>query len=126
MRDSKQRDVVLSVVNNSHDHPSADTILYRCKEIMPSINIATVYRNLNALINSNKVLRIHTDNGDRFDKTLHAHAHFQCERCGAVVDVDGVDIDKIIKNGLDGVGKITKIDFILKGFCKKCKKGIEI
>ena len=47
---SKQKTVVYNAVMSSSDHPTADMVLSRCKEVMPSINLATVYRNLNALI----------------------------------------------------------------------------
>ena len=47
---SKQKQVVYNAVLNSVDHPSAETVLLRSKVEMPSINLATVYRNLSALI----------------------------------------------------------------------------
>ena len=120
MRDSKQREVVLNVIESSFDHPSAETVLLRCKNIMPTINLATVYRNLNALAEDNKILRIHTDKGDRFDHTLNHHAHFKCECCGKFTDIYGVDVSKIINNSFAGVSKINKLDFIVSGVCDKC------
>ena len=47
---SKQKQVVYNAVLNSVDHPSAETVLLRSKVEMPSFNLATVYRNLSALI----------------------------------------------------------------------------
>ena len=121
MKDSKQRETVLSVVCSSHDHPSAETILLRCKSILPSINLATVYRNLNALVEDKRIRRIHTDKGDRFDHTLPAHAHFRCENCLTVSDVDEIDISNLVKTVPNGISTITNVDFVISGVCKDCK-----
>ena len=52
---SKQREIVYQAVTSSCDHPSAELVLARAKTVMPSINLATVYRNLNALISDGKI-----------------------------------------------------------------------
>ena len=88
MRHSDQRDIVYQVVSSSCDHPNVETILERSKKLMPSINMATVYRNLNVLVNQNKIIRLTLTSGDRFDKTLYPHPHFYCKCCGNVTDVD--------------------------------------
>lgn len=122
MRDSRQRETVLSVVNSSNDHPSAETILLRCKSILPTINIATVYRNLNSLVDENKIRRIHTDKGDRFDHTLSPHAHFRCENCLSFSDVLEIDLSSVLKGDLNGVNKISSVDFVITGLCENCKE----
>ena len=58
MRESKQRDIVYKVVHESYDHPVAETVLLRCKELMPTINLATVYRNLKTLTNEGLIKKI--------------------------------------------------------------------
>lgn len=121
MRTSSQRNIILDVVNASCDHPNADMILSRAKKYMPSINLATVYRNLSQLVDCSMVLRIPLPDGDRFDKTLSPHAHFHCVACGKVFDVDVMKSDIIsdIENASDI--RIEKIDIILSGLCSDCK-----
>ncbi len=58
MRHSNQRDVIYQVVKDSYDHPTAETIMLRARAIIPTINIATTYRNLNYLVSNNMVQRI--------------------------------------------------------------------
>ena len=120
---SKQRQVVLEVVKNSIDHPTAETVLFRCKEIMPSINLATVYRNLGALAKQGAINKISQYDGDRFDKTLHAHAHFKCINCGCLTDLLEIDVESIkkeveIKYNL----KIDNSSVLFDGICDNCLK----
>ena len=117
---SKQKQVVYNAVLNSVDHPSAETVLLRSKVEMPSINLATVYRNLSALIKDGLVKKVVAEGGDRFDKTLCDHAHFQCKVCGSVFDVDGIDFSSLSLNG--GKNRIESVEVSLKGVCSKCDK----
>lgn len=121
MRTSAQRNIILDVVNASCDHPNAEMILSRSKEYMPSINLATVYRNLSQLVDCNMVLRIPLPDGDRFDKTLSPHAHFHCVSCGKVFDVDVMNSD--IVSEIEGINDcaVNKIDIIVTGLCSDCK-----
>ena len=120
---SKQRQVVLQVVTNSCDHPTAETVLFRCKEIMPSINIATVYRNLGALVKQGLINKISQDEGDRFDKTLHSHAHFKCLNCGALTDLLEIDVESVkmeVESKYDL--KVTNSSIFFNGVCDSCIK----
>lgn len=119
---SKQRQVVLDVVLNSSDHPSAEMVLARCKEVMPSINLATVYRNLNALVSEGLVIKVVAAGGDRFDKTIKNHAHFQCTACNSVSDVMGVDLLEVANKCNDGFA-VKMVDLTIKGLCPNCNNG---
>ena len=69
MRNTKQRDLILQIINNSYNHPCAYDIYLDCKKEIPNISLGTVYRNLNTLLESNSIQKIKsTDNIDRYDK----------------------------------------------------------
>ena len=121
MRESKQRDVVYKVVHESYDHPDAETVLLRCKQIMPTINLATVYRNLKTLSSEGLIKKISLTSGDRFDTTTVSHAHFKCEKCGKFFDVQEIPLDKIENSYYNGVGDVTSAEIILLGVCIDCK-----
>ena len=118
---TKQKQVVYMAVTNSSDHPTAEQVLVRARTLMPSINLATVYRNLTALEKENKIQRIHSEKGDRFDKTLCDHAHFRCEKCGEFFDLEGVDLKKVIDNLKKSIHNINNVDFVVTGTCLGCK-----
>ncbi len=123
MRNTVQRDTVLSVVLASSDHPSAEMIYNRCRATLPDISLGTVYRNLKLLVDMGKIREISILNaGDRYDKTLGTHAHFHCVRCGKVVDVmdlnlNGIEKEIEAKNDFD----IDDTDVLFTGVCKECK-----
>lgn len=120
MRHSDQRDIVYSAVCNLN-HPSVEEILAYSKELMPSINIATVYRNLTVLVEQKKVQRLFLDDKDHFDKTIHPHPHFYCKECDSVTDIDNMDLSSTIIN-LENKGfSVEKTDVMFTGICSKCK-----
>ncbi len=121
MRYSKQRESVLKVVNNSYDHPNAETIYKRVKEIIPNISLGTVYRNLNSLVLDNQIRIIKgLDNKDRYDKTLHDHGHTLCTKCNTITDLTEDEIISL-KNKLKKEGfQIQNYNIIINGLCHKC------
>ena len=58
MNRSKQRDIILEVVSNSCEHPSADMVYQEVKKQIPNISLGTVYRNLNLLVELKKIRKI--------------------------------------------------------------------
>ena len=50
MKFSKQRELILNEVMNSHLHPTADSIYTNLKKDNPGLSLGTVYRNLTQLI----------------------------------------------------------------------------
>ncbi len=116
MRNTKQRELILDVVNNSFNHPTAFQIYLECKKKIPNISLGTVYRNLNTLVGSNMIQKIKlNDNIDRYDKIIN-HSHFMCIECNKIIDIyDSFDY----KNYLDG-NKVLNFKIILEGICKDC------
>lgn len=124
MRYSKQRDEILKIVLDSYDHPTVKTIYQKARKLIPNISLGTVYRNLNLLVETNKIRRIYMeDSNDRFDKILINHSHICCIKCGEVSDLDNnlvnIDYDKIkYETGF----KVTDSNFNIKGICQNCIK----
>lgn len=124
MRNTKQRDIVLSVVQNSCDHPTAEAIYERCREVMPNISLGTVYRNLRVLEEMGKVRLVRSDQDTlRYDKTVIPHAHVKCLRCGKVSDAMNVDCLKLMTEAREATGfDIVGIEVSLDGICPECKQ----
>ena len=107
---------------NNYEHPTAEMVLARCRQVMPKISRATIYRNLKELAKEKKIKRIELSGEDRFDITTTNHAHFICECCNEFKDVSDIDVEKIVNGRFSGIGKIDKIDIVLSGVCDNCKK----
>ena len=123
MRNTAQRDLVLRVVEESCDHPSAETIYARCRERMPDISLGTVYRNLKVLVELGKIREVSILNaGDRYDKTIGLHAHFRCKSCGVVLDVPAKDLDRLESAVQSMTGyQIDGTEVLFVGLCDRCK-----
>lgn len=85
-----QRMMILSAIENSDDHISAEEIYTQVVAKYPNVNISTVYRNLELL---NKLgLVTETDMGEgrvRYHPLEKGHHHhLVCRQCGAIIDLD--------------------------------------
>lgn len=129
-RYSKQREIILEVLKNRKDHPTAEMLYNEIAQEMPGIGIATVYRNLASLYKTGKIQKIETMQGeaDRFDGDLRPHIHFECSKCNEIYDIFLDEEENTeLNDKLTELTKIINADFtsskiVLKGFCKKCKE----
>ena len=117
MRNTKQRSLVLDIINSSYNHPTAYMVHQECIKVMPNISLGTVYRNLNALVNLGEVQRLELPNQmTRYDKIL-CHDHFICINCGNVYDLkrSNISYDEVI----DG-NRIYACKISYEGICCDC------
>ena len=86
-RNSRQRNLIFSLMKNNTGHPTADEVYDLVRERDPKISRGTVYRNLNLLAGLGEIRKLPMPGGpDHFDCTLENHYHFLCRRCGRVFD----------------------------------------
>ena len=121
---SKQREAIIKVLRSTSTHPSAEWIYEKVKKEIPSIGLATVYRNIRLLKEAGEVYEMHASNDTaRFDGNTNVHYHFCCSGCGNILDLDE-PIDTTIetriarKTGL----KVTRHHLELGGLCLDCQK----
>ncbi|MHA4988139.1 Fur family transcriptional regulator [Cetobacterium somerae] len=123
MKFSKQRELILNYILNSHEHLTADTIYADLKKDNPELSLGTVYRNLTKLTEIGAIKKVSLPNQvDKFDKNLEPHAHFICDECGSITDISIPGMDEFLDKVSDEDGiSIRKYDLTLNGTCKKCK-----
>ncbi|MBQ8192608.1 MAG: transcriptional repressor [Bacilli bacterium] len=119
MRNTKQRDLIYSIVNNSNEHLDAYHIYELCRKEIPNISLGTVYRNLSNLIEAKKIIKIKVLGFDRYDKNIN-HSHFICDKCNCIIDV--FDNNCYLNSIVDG-NLVTDYEIKYKGICKKCMEG---
>lgn len=86
---SVQRETIYQALKSTKIHPSADWVYARCREKMPGIGLATVYRNLEALVEHGRAIKINVAQGkDRYDADISPHFHTVCPVCGKVSDCE--------------------------------------
>jgi Fur family ferric uptake transcriptional regulator len=124
---TKQREVVLKTLYNHHEHFTPEHLYLLIKEKYGALNvgIATVYRTLNLLEESEMVTSISFGaQGKRFElATKPHHDHMICRSCGAITEFE----DSVIEKRQEAIAKengfkLTNHLMQLYGICKNCKK----
>ncbi len=118
---TKQRELILSILKQSDRHLTADEIFFLAKLKMPSIAMATIYNNLNALDEAGVIKRLHIDGvADCFDKLTEPHDHLLCDRCGKIKDVKFPHVRTAIEGDLGR--PFTDYELTVHYTCPDCAK----
>ena len=85
-----QRMMVLSAIENSDNHISAEEIYAQIVAKYPQVNISTVYRTLELLKELGLVTETDLGGGRvRYHSAEKGHHHhLVCEKCGTIIDID--------------------------------------
>jgi len=101
---TRQRVLVAEVLLESRDHPSVEVLRRRLVERGEHVGLATLYRTVDALVQSGLV-REH-DFGEGFKRYEPAeetseHAHLVCRRCGGVVEFSNDRLERMLRMTAD-------------------------
>lgn len=122
LRLTAQRQYVLAAVRDL-GHATPEEIAEQVRLLHPSINLSTVYRNLEALEKAGLILHTHLGHGGA---TFHAaedseHVHLVCGKCGAVSEAPINATDELVKKLKNEHGFNTDVrHFAIYGTCSKC------
>ena len=122
-RNTIQRQLILDTIKELNTHATAEQIYDTVVQRHPSISKATVYRNLNQMVELAELLNIGTFYGSaHYDHNCHEHYHFVCEVCKRVFDVDGnfTGILDKVEDSEEYCIKSFRISF--SGLCRDCTK----
>ena len=85
---TKQRKVVLQVIQDAKEHLTANEIFENSKQLLPTISFATVYNSLRYLKDEGFIAEKNFGGGaSRFDRMTERHDHALCNNCGKLVDL---------------------------------------
>jgi Fur family peroxide stress response transcriptional regulator len=121
-RATRQLEAVYEALQGDHTHPVADEIYRRVRKKLPRISLATVYRNLQRLVDDGKIRAILLgERIARYDPEVSDHDHFICERCGRVIDLflereRQVDLTPLAQAGY----VVTALNLTVYGVCQGC------
>jgi Fe2+ or Zn2+ uptake regulation protein len=124
LRLTPQREVLLRVLSETMGHPTADDMVQRVREVLPTVSHATVYRNLQELVREGLIRTLEVaGTAVQFELNPDDHHHFVCHRCGRVWDVYLSSLDVRInrqRTQLDGF-QVDRRDVQLHGVCAYCR-----
>ncbi|NQV42614.1 MAG: transcriptional repressor [Candidatus Marinimicrobia bacterium] len=119
-RYSHQRETILNVVKSTLVHPTADWVYKETRKVIPNISLGTVYRNLNQLVESGRVLKLKDEAMVRYDGNIVRHDHFRCSACGKWYDIELLDQSIFKAFAEEHNFRIESINLELEGTCKNC------
>ena len=121
-RNTFQRIKIVEYLKSTKTHPTAEMVYKEVVKDLPTISLATVYRNLNLLAAHGEVLKFEVNGEYRFDGLSYDHAHLVCLNCGKVMDLEQKDIVDYAMKKIDAKNFIPKhVNVIFHGVCKECK-----
>ncbi|MFA6009194.1 MAG: transcriptional repressor [Desulfobacteraceae bacterium] len=119
-RQTSQRSAIEQVIQDSDRPMGIDEILSKGKEIVESLNQATVYRNVKLLLDCGTVRQIlHPTQGTLYETAeKDHHHHFHCHGCNKVYDVPGCALKE---DGIAPKGFVVEDhEVFLYGKCPEC------
>lgn len=112
------------IVYNTIDvlgHTNVEDLIHEIQSQHQKISLATIYRNIQVLLQEGKIKRIQLKNQDILETIKEDHCHFVCERCGRIWDMDGTKKNMVLEASKDCVHQIKQCDVTFYGLCQDCK-----
>lgn len=122
---TRQREAVFDYLRRVGHHPTAEDVFVAVRSELPKISLATVYKNLEALVACGAASKLtYGDSAARYEIRTDHHYHSRCLKCGLITDVipagAAEQLPRLIKapSGF----KVEDYRIELLGYCKNCKR----
>lgn len=120
----KKRNAILSCLQGTKSHPSAEMVHTMLHDEHPDISLATVYRNLAWFKDQGMIISLGTVKGiERFDANTEPHVHFICTGCGAVLDLPEIQVPHQLNLEVEEQSgcNVQSCQLSFTGLCGKCR-----
>ena len=121
-RSTKQRQAIQSVLEDTRVHLTGDELLLCVKEVIPTVNAATLYRNLNVLEEERVVSRVSVGGKTFFEHAVDQHSHFYCHVCERLIAVDADALPTPSQETLRTTSGFVaeRVSLLVEGTCAAC------
>jgi Fur family transcriptional regulator, peroxide stress response regulator len=118
-----QRTAIYKSLVESKEHPSAEMIWKRVRQIMPNVSLDTVNRTLLTLAEIGSACMLEgSGEARRYDGNDGPHQHFKCVKCKKVFDFHYKPYDDIkVPASIGKKFKILRKSVYLEGICDSCE-----
>jgi Fe2+ or Zn2+ uptake regulation protein len=111
------------VLLESGDHLTAEEIWERSRDVLPGLELSTVYRTLDALREADLVVESRLPEGPRvFEAHVGQHSHLLCEVCGRIFHLPSTADSKLLE-ALEKSAKgfeVQALHVVAVGVCASC------
>jgi Fur family ferric uptake transcriptional regulator len=122
-RKTEQRTAIRKAFGRVDRPLSVQEVLGLAQEHVPGLGIATVYRNLKALVEEGWLAMVDMPGqAARYERAeLDHHHHFQCEACDRVFDIPGC-AEHVYHHNTPAGFVVNRHEVMLYGLCADCVK----
>ena len=120
IKPSFTRVMIYEYLKNHLDHPTVEDIFSSLQSSLPTLSKTTVYNTLNLFIDKHLVQPLVMNQQKHYDLITDPHAHFKCERCDTIYDLD-IKPPKL-NHELAENYHVYGTQLIYRGVCIKCQK----
>lgn len=122
-RDTSQRRAIRRALEDAGRPLGALEVLESSKAHAPGLGIATVYRNIKALLEADEIAEVQLPGEPpRYELAgKDHHHHFRCERCERVYELDGACL-RDLKAALPRGFRATAHEVLVHGVCAACAR----
>jgi Fur family peroxide stress response transcriptional regulator len=119
-----QRQILFEAVQEMDGHPSPEEIYARVRRRIPSISLATVYKNLHLFVESGIVGKVSLHHGSlRIETNRAAHHHLVCRGCKSITDLDENSFKlEMERDRISPAFQVERYSIEVVGLCPACKK----
>ena len=117
-----QRQVIWETLAAMHGHPTPEAVYDAVRKRVPSISLATVYKNVNTFVGLGMISEVSLHHGQtRIETNMHPHHHLICIRCRCIIDLNERDLEpvKLKKRAPEGF-QVHRYSVEVHGLCSKC------
>jgi Fur family ferric uptake transcriptional regulator len=119
-RNTQQRQAILSALRKAKRPLSVQELLESAQKRCPGLGVATVYRNVKALLAEEELVSVDMPGGVVLYEIPDAehHHHFSCLKCSKVFDIEACrfNFQKLIPDGF----QLSRHEILLSGLCRAC------
>ncbi len=122
LRNTRQRQAVLQILQRSRRHPDAASIYQEVRQQLPHISLGTVYRALDALVKDGVAITIETaGQATRYDYRHGEHHHHAiCRHCGEIFDIQLDALPELPSGTLPAGFEAKTMQLEVHGICANC------
>ncbi len=118
---TNQRELVISILENSEDHPDVDELFSRALAQDKSVSIATVYRTVKLLEDANFIEKLEFGDGRaRYEESGEHHEHLIDVETGEVIEFIDHELEELKEKIANRMG-YKLVEHKLELFGKKIK-----
>ena len=128
-RVTPQREMIIEAIAHQGEHINADEVFSLIHERTKTVNIATVYRTLDLLVDQGLASRIDLGEGRViYASNQHgSHIHLVCRQCGRVLNADQellLSFHQQLQSNYRFAADLQHIS--IPGLCDACQKEVQI